>query len=64
MVEFDDDPEEILCHCSGTTRGKIKSLVDKGADSIDKVGKATGASFGCGACDYDVEQYIAELTAQ
>lgn len=46
-----DKQEEIICTCTGTTKGKVEQLIAKGADDLDKIASATGASTGCGSCD-------------
>ena len=50
----DDSPdkqEKVICTCTGTTEVKIKQLIDKGVDTLDKISSATGANTGCGSCD-------------
>ena len=49
MTEADD---EIMCDCSGTTRGKIVSLVEQGITTLDGISRKTGTNSGCGACEY------------
>jgi len=55
-----DDLQEVICTCSGTTKEKIKQLIDKGASDLDKISSATGAGTGCGSCDVPIENIIAE----
>jgi len=43
--------DNIICDCTGTTSQKIQQLIDDGADTLEQIAKATGASTGCGACD-------------
>lgn len=50
--------EDIVCFCSGTTRQKIKELIESGADSVDKISRATGAVSGCAACDIPVQELL------
>lgn len=57
---FDD---EVICTCSGTTRGKIKKLFNEGMD-MEAISNWSGALSGCGGCEWDVEQYLKELAAQ
>ena len=62
----DNNPEEamledeVICFCSGTKRGKIKQLIEDGADSVDKISRATGAVSGCAGCDVPVQELLAE----
>ncbi len=43
--------EKVICTCTGTTEKKVKQLIAKGIDDLDKIASATGASTGCGSCD-------------
>lgn len=43
--------EDIICECTGTTKTKIKQLIENGADNMVKISSATGAGTGCGSCD-------------
>lgn len=47
----DKQEEKIICSCSGTTKEKVKKLIENGADDLDKISSATGAGTGCGSCD-------------
>ena len=55
--------DEVLCHCSGTTRGTIQSLFEQGKD-VDGISRWTGALSGCGGCEWDIAEFLAELTEQ
>jgi bacterioferritin-associated ferredoxin len=54
---------EIMCTCSGTTRGKIKILFEQGMD-MDDISGWTGAISGCGGCEWDVAEFMKELAEQ
>lgn len=57
------DPEEndeVICSCTGTTRGKVIQLIKKGAKDLDKIASVTGASTGCGSCDVEVQDILDE----
>ncbi len=56
--------DKIVCNCMGVTNGMIKSAVDAGANTLEAVQEATGASTVCGACLEDVERLIAEFVAE
>lgn len=51
---------EIMCSCSGTTRGQIIHLVLDGLD-LDAISRRTGALSGCGGCDWDVGEFVKQL---
>jgi len=53
--------DEVVCDCSGTTRGKIISLIEQGIVDTDTISRKTGAISGCGSCDYDIENLLDEL---
>jgi len=60
MNNIPDDPDEVICTCSGTTKAKILQLIAKGVDDIDKIASATGAVTGCGSCDATIQDIITE----
>ena len=39
--------DEVMCQCSGTTRGKIQTLFKQGMD-MDDISRWAGAISGCG----------------
>ena len=55
-----DAADEVMCHCSGTTRGEIKSLVAQGLD-MDGISRRTGALSGCGGCEWDIAEMLNEI---
>lgn len=58
MSTHSDQPEdEILCPCSGTTRGQIKTLFEQGLE-IDGISRKTGALTGCGGCEWDIADFL------
>lgn len=57
----EDLTNEVMCTCSGTTRGQIYDLVMQGKD-IDAISRWTGAKTGCGGCDCDIEEFVRALT--
>jgi NAD(P)H-nitrite reductase large subunit len=50
----------IICHCSGTTKEKIKALIGNGITDLDDISRKTGACSGCGACEHLIRQLIAD----
>lgn len=59
MTTPDDD--EIMCDCSGTRKSKILEWVDKGVDTLDGLSRKTGAVSGCGACEFDIQDFLDEI---
>jgi len=55
-----DTQENIVCHCSGTTEGKIIALIKTGAVTLDDISRKTGACSGCGSCECAVMELLAE----
>jgi len=51
--------DEIICPCSGTTKGKIQALIAQGFDA-DTISRKTGAISGCGGCEWDIAELIKE----
>ncbi len=61
MSDFKLDPDnDILCYCSGTTRQQIQKLLAEGVTDPDRISRITGAMSGCGGCEFEFEQLIAE----
>lgn len=58
-----DSPDEIMCHCSGTTRGYIQNLFEQGLN-VDAISQRTGALSGCGGCEWDIAEFLKELAEQ
>jgi bacterioferritin-associated ferredoxin len=58
-----DFADEILCACSGTTRGEIENLVKQGLD-LDTISRRTGALSGCSGCEWDISEFVRKLTEQ
>ncbi len=54
-----EEQNEIICDCTGTTKEKILSLIKQNAN-LDKISSATGACTGCGSCDITIMNLIAE----
>lgn len=61
MSETQSQTDEIVCDCSGTTRGKIISLFEQGVIDMDTLSRKTGAVSGCGSCEWDIEALLDEL---
>ena len=55
-----DSPDEILCACTGTTRGQIEKLFNEGLD-LDAISRRTGTLSGCAGCEWDVAQFLKTL---
>ncbi len=62
MAELQDD--DIICDCSGTTCGKIKSMVAEGIVDSDTISRKTGALSGCGSCEWDLEELLDKLVKE
>lgn len=56
--------DEVICDCSGTTRGKILSLVEQGIIDPDTISRKTGAISGCGSCEWDIESILDQAIAE
>lgn len=58
-----DPADEVMCHCSGTTRGTIQRLFEQGLD-MEAISRKTGAISGCSGCEWDIAQLLNDLAAQ
>ncbi len=52
--------KEIICHCSGTTKATIESLLSNNITDLDEISRKTGACSGCGSCESSVLDLIAD----
>ena len=71
MINRDQDPpmnnmpdknSDIICHCSGTTEGKIKELLASGGHDLDSLSRKTGVCSGCGACEDLIQQLLTDYS--
>ena len=53
-----DKNKDVICHCSGTTKEKIKELVAYNITDLDEISRKTGACSGCGACEISILELI------
>lgn len=60
MRSVDELADEIMCPCSGTTRGTIQSLFEHGLD-IEAISRRTGALSGCSGCEWDIADFLRTL---
>lgn len=56
--------DKIVCNCMSVTNGMIKDAVEAGANTLEEVQEATGASTVCGACLEDVQHLIDFFVAE
>ncbi len=54
--------DEVMCTCSGTTRGQIYDMVMQGKD-LDAISRYSGALSGCGGCEWDIGEFVKALQA-
>lgn len=50
--------DTVVCYCSGTTQTKIKELIAHEINTLEKIAYETGATTGCGACEYNILELI------
>jgi len=60
MMKNAPPEDEIMCHCSGTTRCDIQDLFKQGMD-MDAISRWTGALSGCGGCEWDIAECLRVL---
>lgn len=59
MIEADTE-HDILCYCAGTTRQEIKKLIAEGITDAERISRITGAASGCGGCEFNLQEMLAE----
>ncbi len=57
----DDLTNEVMCTCSGTTRGMIYDLVMQGKD-LEAISRYSGALSGCGGCEWEIGEFVRALS--
>lgn len=62
-TDADDLSDEVMCTCSGTTRGMIYDLVMQGKD-LEAISRYSGALSGCGGCEWDIGEFVKALFEQ
>jgi bacterioferritin-associated ferredoxin len=60
---IDNLADEIMCVCSGTTRGKIYDMVMQGKD-FEAISQWTGVNTGCSGCEWDISEVVKALKEQ
>jgi len=55
--------DEVMCACTGTTRGDIKRLFEQGFN-LNGISRKRGVLSGCGGCEWDVEAFLSTLVEQ
>lgn len=55
-----EDADEVMCLCSGTTRGEIVDMVRAGMN-LEAISRRTGALSGCAGCEWELEQLFNAL---
>jgi NAD(P)H-nitrite reductase large subunit len=59
----EDVTNEVMCSCSGTTRGMIFDMVMQGKD-LEAISRYSGALSGCGGCEWDIGEFVRALSEQ
>ena len=59
-VEETHSANDIMCDCTGTTRGKVQTLFEQGFD-LDAISSKTGVNTGCGGCEWEIESFLEAL---
>lgn len=63
VAKSNDLADEVMCFCSGITRGEIQHLFEQGLDQ-DAISRRTGALSGCAGCEWDVAVFLKQLAEQ
>ena len=60
-ANIEEEDENIVCHCTGTSQNKIKNLFTEGWTSFDAMAERSGVCSGCGGCEDAVRDLINDL---
>lgn len=55
------ETDRIVCGCYKVKKGEIVEAIKNGANTVEKVGKATKAGTGCGRCKGNIQKIIDEV---
>lgn len=58
------DRDTVLCHCMDVSAGAIMDAIDNGAETFDDVQAETNCCTGCGACQEEIEAFIANYISE
>jgi bacterioferritin-associated ferredoxin len=61
MTPTPDPKPFVICRCSGTTDAQIQRLLARGIDTLEDISQATGAVSGCGGCETDILDLLAQI---
>ena len=56
-----NQPDDILCPCSGTKRSTIQRMFEQGL-SVEEISQRSGALSGCGGCEWDIAEFVEILS--
>ena len=52
---------DVICHCEGVTYERIVDAINKGCDTLEKLGNHLNVGIACGYCIEDLEEILEEL---
>ena len=53
-----EEKNDVICACSGTTRGQILALLEQDVADMDRISRITGALSGCGGCEFELQSLL------
>jgi bacterioferritin-associated ferredoxin len=54
------DPGQTICFCHNVTYEELQKAIAEGATTIEAIREQTCANTGCGGCEYEVTEILAE----
>jgi NAD(P)H-nitrite reductase large subunit len=63
MVKTEQDLERTICFCHNVQLGTLVKAIEEGAGNLAQIQEKTKASTGCGGCESEVMEIIAETAA-
>lgn len=55
-----NDPKRTICFCHTVLLGQLLAAIRSGATTMDAIQAQTLASTGCGGCEWDVRDILAD----
>lgn len=54
------DDEQVVCHCLQVKRGTLRTAIENGANTVQALADATGASTVCGSCTIHLREMVGD----
>ncbi len=53
-------PDKTICFCHNVSWGQLREAISNGSNTLELIKADTCASTGCGGCEFEVSEILAE----